>query len=80
MKHRFKESIKWPINFLLNYVKDCRSIRHHNKDMNFLNVERAEKIFYINYVQEDMIIFDVGANIGELSLLFSRFTDRKSVV
>lgn len=36
-------------------------------------VERAEQIFYINYLREGMVVFDVGANIGELSLLFSRF-------
>ncbi len=36
-------------------------------------VERAEHIFYINYLNEGMIVFDVGANIGELTLLFSRF-------
>lgn len=38
-----------------------------------LEVERAEQIFYIQYLQPGMIAFDVGANIGELSLLFSRF-------
>jgi FkbM family methyltransferase len=38
-----------------------------------LEVERAEQIFYINYLQEGMTVFDVGANVGELSLLFSRF-------
>jgi FkbM family methyltransferase len=36
-------------------------------------VERAEQIFYINYLREGMVVFDVGANIGELTLLFSRF-------
>ncbi len=36
-------------------------------------VERAEQTFYINYLREGMAVFDVGANIGELTLLFSRF-------
>jgi len=36
-------------------------------------VERAEQIFYVNYLREGMTVFDVGANIGELTLLFSRF-------
>jgi len=36
-------------------------------------VERAEQAFYINYLREGMTVFDVGANVGELSLLFSRF-------
>ena len=38
-----------------------------------LDVERAEQIFYIEYLQPGMVAFDVGANIGEISLLFSRF-------
>lgn len=39
----------------------------------FMEVERAERIFYLNYLREPMIVFDVGANVGELTLLFSRF-------
>ena len=38
-----------------------------------LDIERTEEIFYINYLQEGMTVYDVGANIGELTLLFSRF-------
>lgn len=36
-------------------------------------VERAEQMFYLSYLREGMIVFDVGANVGELTLLFSRF-------
>lgn len=36
-------------------------------------VEKAEHTFYIQYLQPGMVAFDIGANIGELSLLFSRF-------
>lgn len=36
-------------------------------------VERAEQKFYLDYLREGMTVFDVGANVGELSLLFSRF-------
>lgn len=36
-------------------------------------VERAEQIFYLEYLRENMTVFDVGANVGELTLLFSRF-------
>ena len=42
-------------------------------DASPIAVERAEQTFYINYLREDMVVFDVGANIGELTLLFSRF-------
>lgn len=38
-----------------------------------IEVEKAEQVFYIQYLQPGMVVFDVGANIGELSLLFSRF-------
>lgn len=39
----------------------------------FTEVERAERIFYLQYLRDGMIVFDVGANVGELTLLFSRF-------
>lgn len=39
----------------------------------FIEVERAERIFYLEYLREGMTVFDVGANVGELTLLFSRF-------
>ena len=39
----------------------------------FAEVERAERIFYLETLREGMTVFDVGANVGELTLLFSRF-------
>jgi len=42
-------------------------------DVSPQSVERAEQTFYINYLRQCMTVFDVGANIGELTLLFSRF-------
>jgi FkbM family methyltransferase len=39
----------------------------------FDEVERAERIFYLEYLRAGMTVFDVGANVGELTLLFSRF-------
>jgi FkbM family methyltransferase len=39
----------------------------------FTEVERAERIFYLETLREGMTVFDVGANVGELTLLFSRF-------
>ena len=38
----------------------------------FAEVERAERIFYLEYLREGMTVFDVGANVGELTLLFAR--------
>lgn len=39
----------------------------------FMEVERAERLFYLEYLRAGMTVFDVGAHIGELSLMFSRF-------
>jgi FkbM family methyltransferase len=35
-------------------------------------VEMAELRFYVERLRQSMVVFDVGANVGELSLLFSR--------
>jgi FkbM family methyltransferase len=37
------------------------------------DVERAEYCFYINYLRPGMIVFDVGANVGGLTVLFHKF-------
>lgn len=39
----------------------------------YMEVEREEQLFYLRYLREGMTVFDVGANVGELTLLFSRF-------
>jgi FkbM family methyltransferase len=36
-------------------------------------VERAEWAFYVNYLREGMTVFDVGAYLGEVTMLFSKF-------
>lgn len=46
----------------------------------FVEVERAERIFYLETLREGMRVFDVGANVGELTLLFSRFVGAEGVV
>lgn len=38
-----------------------------------IDAEKAEYCFYINYLTEGMTAFDVGANVGELTVLFARF-------
>lgn len=47
---------------------------------NALQVERAEHKFYLDYLREGMMVFDVGANFGEVSLLFSRFVGARGHV
>jgi len=32
-----------------------------------LEEELAEKLFYLNYLQESMIVFNIGAFLGELT-------------
>lgn len=46
----------------------------------FAEVERVERIFYLEYLREGMIVFDAGANVGELTLLFSRFVGENGSV
>jgi FkbM family methyltransferase len=47
--------------------------RRGRPSASYAEVERAEQIFYLEYLREGMIVFDVGAHVGELTLLFSRF-------
>lgn len=47
---------------------------------NALQVERAEHKFYLDYLRDGMMVFDVGANFGEVTLLFSRFVGAKGSV
>ncbi len=44
-----------------------------------IEVERAERMFYLQYLRERMTVFDVGANIGELTIMFARFADEGQV-
>lgn len=62
------------MNYLITQAKKLK--RRLNKIRQFatpVEVEKNEQIFYIRYLREGMTVFDIGANIGELSLLFSRF-------
>lgn len=43
-------------------------------------VSKAELIFYANYIEEGMIVFDVGANVGQMSLIFSRLAGNSGKV
>jgi FkbM family methyltransferase len=62
LKHKITERLK----------QTYRNLRG-STDVAPIDVERAEQTFYIDYLRQGMIVFDVGANVGELSLLFSRF-------
>jgi len=62
------------MNYLINQAKKLK--QRLSRVWQFatpIEVEKNEQIFYIRYLEEGMTVFDVGANVGELSLLFSRF-------
>lgn len=44
-----------------------------NKLVSPLVVEQHEQVFYISFLESSMTVFDIGTNVGEISLLFSRF-------
>ena len=48
-------------------------LRQRRISASYMDVERAEQIFYIHYLREGMTFFDVGAHVGKLTLLFSLF-------
>jgi tRNA A58 N-methylase Trm61 len=62
------------MNYLINQAKKLKQrLNKISQVATPIEVEKNEQILYIRYLQEGMTVFDVGANIGELSLLFSRF-------
>jgi FkbM family methyltransferase len=62
------------INILNSLKRRIRNFAATSAPAAYAEVERAEQIFYLEYLREGMTVFDVGANVGELTLLFSRFT------
>lgn len=62
------------MNYLISQVKKLKQrLNKISQVATPIEVEKNEQVFYIRYLQEGMTVFDIGANIGELSLLFSRF-------
>ncbi len=53
-------------------------VKYNTLQFNF--IEKKEWSKYIDIINPGFIIFDVGANAGELSLLFSHFTGKKGFV
>ncbi len=60
-----------------NFLKSLRHrkpiFKKTSEPAGFMEIECAERIFYLKYLREGMTVFDVGANVGELTLIFSRF-------
>jgi FkbM family methyltransferase len=60
-------------SFLHSLKRRIRNYAAPPEPASYAAVERAEQVFYLEYLREGMTVFDVGANVGELTLLFSRF-------
>ena len=45
-----------------------------------LEIEKEEYKFYVNYLQPGMTVLDVGANIGLVTLVFSKFVGKNGKV
>lgn len=63
---------------ILNNLR--RRLQNSLETADFAKVERIERIFYLEYLRAGMTVFDVGANVGELTLLFSRFVGNEGSV
>ena len=62
------------MNYLINQARKLKQrLNKISQVATPIEVEKNEQIFYISYLKEGMTAFDVGANIGKLSLLFSQF-------
>jgi FkbM family methyltransferase len=48
-----------------------RRVSGRKSSSSYETVIRAEIKFYVDFIKTGMVVFDVGANIGELTLLFS---------
>lgn len=65
---------------IISQVKKIKKFFGHVSLATPMEVEQAEQTFYINYLRPGMTVFDIGGNIGEMSLLFSRFVGTKGKV
>lgn len=52
-------------------MRPLRALLRRLRTPRFEEVEREERLFYRAYVRPGMTLFDVGANVGALSLLFA---------
>ncbi len=66
-------------NFLNIIGRRLRGRFQPGEPADFIEVERAERFFYLDYLRKEMTVFDVGANVGEMTLLFSPFVADGSV-
>lgn len=62
------------MNILRTFSKLLRRVPASRSPLaaSYLDVERGEQRFYLEHVHDGMIVFDVGAHVGLLTLMFSR--------
>lgn len=68
--------MKNPATALVRRLVNARA----HKYASYMEVERAERLFYLKYLRAGMTVFDVGAHVGELTLMFSRFVGHEGCV
>lgn len=66
--------------FRLMLLRMLKFLRGRRSYADAAEVQRAELDFYMNYLSKNMIVFDVGANIGDLTLLFLRMVGSEGQV
>ena len=59
-----------PVRPFFKFLRGVRS-RRSQASASYAEVERAERAFYVEYVREGMTVFDVGAHVGQFTLMFS---------
>jgi FkbM family methyltransferase len=68
-----------PLRSITRKIRQVLRGRGRTSTASFEEVERAERHFYLDYVRDGMVVFDVGAHVGELTMLFSRFASSGQV-
>ena len=67
-------------NLILRIRQSLRCLWDTHRIATPLQAEQCEWKFYLDYLREGMVAFDVGAYVGELTLLFSKFVGDKGQV
>jgi FkbM family methyltransferase len=71
MSYEIKKDMRW----ILDNPKDC--IQSHLVNNRFFEIQELE--FMKQHIDADTVLIDIGANIGNHSVYFSKFTDAKTI-
>jgi FkbM family methyltransferase len=59
-----------------NLLKHLWNTKIHHTKASLAETMKTELLFYVNYIQKDMVVFDVGANCGDMTVLFSNLVGK----